>query len=97
LLAWLWHDSGRVGDVIWSEVPTQFRRLLRFRAGPVYPSAVAVEFWAGLMVIGGITAQLVDLEPQTRRTLVEGPFYVLLVVAAIWAGLAAMTLTRWRR
>jgi len=96
LMAWMWHDSGRVGRVGWTRVPTPLRRVLRFGSGPVYLSAVAVQVWALLMLTAAIVASAFVLDGTTKRFVLEAPFYLIVVVGALWAALAGLATQRRR-
>jgi hypothetical protein len=95
-MVWLWHDSGRVGNVAWTRVPTRLRQFLRFRPGPVYLSAVAVQLWALLMLVAALVAQVFALDTALRRVVLEGPFYLIIAVVALWAALAGLATQRRR-
>ena len=85
VMAWLWHDSGKVGDLAWSRVPQPVHRLLRFRTGPLYASSVVVEVWGLVMFGAGVIGQFTSVGGATRRILLEGPLYLAIPVAVIWA------------
>lgn len=94
LLAWAWHNSGRVGDAVWSTPPNWLRRLLRLRMGPLYPSTIAFEVWSLLMVVSGAVAIVVDLNAPTERLLLNGSFYLIVVVGLLWGALALRAFVR---
>lgn len=96
-MAWCWHDRAQVGGIGWSRLSSWQRRLLRLGEGRAHLSAVTLEVWALLMLTAGIVAQLADIDPPTRRLLVNGPWYLIIAVVAVWAILAGRDLARRRR
>jgi hypothetical protein len=85
--AWIFHDDGlntRVGT--WRTPPEILRRLVRRGRGPIHAANLALQVWAVVMVVAGVSAN--SLDPVSRATILQAAFLGIALVAILWGALA---------
>lgn len=94
---WLGHDQTRTEIGEWQSPPVWLRKIVRLRAGPLYPAALAMQAWAVAMVMLGLATMFGWVPRTISADVLVAALYMIGPIGVFWFGLVVVDFVRRRR